>query len=384
MKRRAFCKKLAAICLVGLLFAAPLALLLNGGFRALSQSSNPDPFDRVERTLARRLPGMNRLRRLRVSLSYAGGSKEQNGVFISSDGALMLDVQPADQKLATDNMLAMIDFAEEHQRPTYAMLIPTACAILQSKVPYAEVAPLYDQRQLIDDVYRRMAGRVTAIDVYPTLFNHQDDYIYYNTENNLTGLGGYYVYSTAAKRLGQVRVRGLEEFEVKHLDHAYYGDLYQLSPYREVKPDRVSAYSFSKFWRTYTVTKLDADGSSRRYYTLYPEYRAQLGGTMEVLLGGRAPITDIEIGSSDSANNYNQRLLVFGDRSVLSYLPFLMVTYERVTVVDTSLATPELLAQVDVSQYNQVLFSYLVDSFAGADQLSMLERLPKPDGGDSP
>ena len=98
---------------------------------------------------------------------------------------------------------------------------------------------------------------------------------------------------------------------------------------------------------------------------------------MEVLFGGEAPITDIQVKSGDSANNYNQTLLIFGDQSVYSYLPFLLASYERVTVVDTRLATREQLSLLEVSQYSQVLFSYLADQFLNQDQTSLLQALPR-------
>ena len=306
-----------------------------------------------------------------------GGNKEQNGVFISQD-SLMLDVQPKDEQAENANTLMMLDFAEDYQRASYVMLIPTACAVQQSKVPYPEVALLYDQKALIDDVYRRVSGHVNAIGVYPILFSHQDEYIYYRTDNTLTGLGGYYLYTVAARTLG-LKVREIDQFDVKHIDYNYYGDLYRLSPYREVKADRVSEYVFSKFQRNYTVTHYDQNGV-RRYFTLYPEFRRELGGTMDVLLGGMSPVMDITINSKNV--QYNQ-LLIFTDRSVQSYLPFLLIHYGRVTVVDTSQVTPAMLSTIDVSQYTQVLFSYMVDTFIGSDELTKLYKLPaltKEDG----
>ena len=40
-------------------------------------------------------------------------------------------------------------------------------------------------------------------------------------------------------------------------------------------------------------------------------------------------------------------MLIFGDRSVQSYLPFLLIYYEQVTFVDTATATPELLQSLN-------------------------------------
>ena len=101
---------------------------------------------------------------------------------------------------------------------------------------------------------------------------------------------------------------------------------------------------------------------------------------MDVLLGGMSPVMDITINSKNV--QYNQ-LLIFTDRSVQSYLPFLLIHYGRVTVVDTSQVTPAMLSTIDVSQYTQVLFSYMVDTFIGSDELTKLYKLPaltKEDG----
>lgn len=374
-------KRLTGLIFLALFLCAVIFLLSRGGFRALCQTAvSPDAsFQKIEQTVAQYLPGNAFLRRLQISLKYAGGNKEQNGVFITGD-TLMYDVQPKNQSTINRNTLAMIDFAEDYQRPSYAMLIPTACAVQQSKVPYAYDALLYNQKQMIDDVYRRISGHVSAIDsVYPTLRNHQDEYIYYRTENNLTGLGGYYVYSAAAKKLN-LKQKGIEDFEADHLDYQFYGDLYQISPYREVSPDRVSAYSYAKTSYSYTVTHIDAEGA-RRYFTLYPRHRAELEGTMGVLLGGLSPIVDISVDNLPSSALNSRQLLVFGDRTALSYLPFLLAHYARITFVNTMTVQPEMLRNFDVSAFNQVLFAFSVDSFVEGDRLSALSGLPAPAQG---
>ncbi len=359
--------------IVGFLFllvliAVPVFLLSVSAFSEVDLSAETY-LEKTEKSVAERFPVSESLRRLQVSLRYLGGNQEQNGVFISGD-TLMLNVQPPkDLKDANTNMQAIKGFVRNFECPSYLMLIPTASAIQQKKVPhYAEI---YDQKAFIDEAYRRLSGLVNAIDVYPTLFSHQDEYLYYRTDNTITGLGGYYVYTAVSKKMGDWRVRGLEEFDVDHMDYNYYGDLYKRSPYREITPDRVSAYIFSKYRRYYIVTHYDADGS-RRYYTLYPSWKKQLGGTMDVLLGGMSPVIDISVTNSQQGS----RLLLFTDRSVQSYLPFLLINYGRVTIVDTEKATAEQLKNISVKNYNQVLFAYSVDSFVLSSQLSTLSALP--------
>ena len=185
-------------------------------------------------------------------------------------------------------------------------------------------------------------------------------------------MGGYYIYTAAAKNLLRSNPRGLDQYEVEHLDYNYYGDLYALSPYREVSADRVSVYSYvSRYQRDYIVTHYDASGI-RRYYTLYPRFRAELDDSMGVVLGGMSPVIDISIIGSTTNS---KRLLLFGDRSVQGYLPFLLAHYERVTVVDTTQAAPEQLDRINLSDYSQVLFAWSVDHYVTADQLSLLDSL---------
>ena len=365
-------KKISGLVFLLLLLAGLGALLYDGGAAAMRQAlSSKEPFQQLENVVKDRFPLSETLRHLQVSLNYMSGLKEQNGVFISKD-ALMLDVQPKDQQTINENTQAMLRFSQAYDRASYVMLIPTACAVQQYKVPYNATAPLYNQKQqLIDDVYRQLSGHLTSIDVYPVLHNHQEEYLYYRTDSSPTGLGGYYIYTVAAQKLG-LTPRGLGEFDVKHLDYEHYGDLYDLSPYREVEPDRISAYLFSKNWRGYAVTHSDKDGQ-RTYYSLYPEFRKELGDTKDILLGGDSPRIDIDI----SNPQYTKQLLIFGDDSFQSYLPFLLIHYEKVTFINTTKASAQQIEALDVSEYNQILFAYSVDHFVTEPVLSVLEGLLK-------
>lgn len=362
-------KKLTGLLFLIMLLAIPCYLLLHGGFQGMGNALRQQS---VESVLESRFPGADALQRLRIAMKYIGGSKEQNGVFIADD-MLMLNVTPSGQDIIDSNITRVIELSLRFERPVYLMLIPTSSAIQQSKVPYNNFAPRYDQRALIDAVYRRMAGNLSVIDVYPTLFNHQNEYIYYRTDNAPTSMGGYYIYTVAAKKLGFAS-RGIEQFDAAHIDYNYHGDLYDLAPYNAVTPDRVTTYVFSRSRRGYTMTHYDAPDVSRRYYTLYPEFRQKLGNSMDVVLGGVSPIVDIEVENSQ----YNKQLLIFGDHTMQSYLPFLLVHYSRVTFVETAQVTPELLTKINPKDYSQILFAYSVDRFVSGEQLTALGRFAVP------
>lgn len=362
-------KRFTGLLFLLMLTAVPVWLLFTGGYRNFREELRNQSMERV---LAEHFPGADTLQRLQIAMKYVGGSKEQNNVFIADD-MLMLNVKPSGQDVIDSNITRVIELSLRFDRSVYLMLIPTASAIQQSKAPYNNIAPRYDQRALIDAVYRRMAGNLTVIDVYPTLFNHQNEYIYYRTENAPTGMGGYYIYTVAAKKLG-FSPRGIEQFDAAHIDYNYHGGLYNLAPSNAVTPDRVTTYSFSRSRRGYTMTHYDGPEISRRYYTLYPSFRQQLGTSMDVVLGGVSPIVDIEVENSQ----HNKQLLIFGDHTMQSYLPFLLVHYGRVTFVETAQVTSELLTKINPNDYAQILFAYSVDRFVSGEQLTALGRFAVP------
>ena len=366
-------KRISALIMLSLIFLVPIFSF----FSAVQKweylpSWEELPFhtqgvSAVESFFHENMPGKTFLDQLALNLKLWAGQVEQDNIFILDD-MLLENIQPPVDAYVNDNTQGILHFVEQKQIPTYTMLIPTACAIKQQEVP--EFAPLYNQKSFIESVYNQLMGRVTTVDVYPTLFDNSDGYIYYKTHSNLTGLGGYYLYTVLGKRLG-ISIRGLDKYEIEHVNHNFYGDIYERSPYKQVPADIITLYRFSQNRREYQVTHY-TDNDQRTYYTLYPQFTADLGDPMDVYFGGRSPIIDIHVSSS-----YTGKLLLFGDDTVISYLPFLLVEYQQITVVDLSSISDEMLSTLDISQYDQVLFGYSVDTYMHSSEISRIEQLIK-------
>ena len=119
-----------------------------------------------------------------------------------------------------------------------------------------------------------------------------------------------------------------------------------------------------------SYTHLYAPGEARTYYTLFPEFTAQLSGYKggnDLILGGLSPV--ITLKSSTSSDN---SLVIFADETVLSYIPFLLVHYSDIAIIDVEPATPEDLAAVKLEDYNQVLIGVSVDTFMHEDMHCLL------------
>lgn len=320
----------------------------------------------LEEAACENMPGHSMLHKLAVDARLFGGSAEIDGILVG-DTMLMKNVQPPDDEIATKNKQSIIDLASFQEHPTYVMLLPTACAIKQQELP--EYINLFNQRSYIDSVYTEMSGSVSVVDTYLKLLSGMEEYIYYRTTDNLTAKGGYLVYEQLGMRLGISPLRTLDQFDIDYSDDYFYGELYEQLPVDRIQPDRVLLYRFSKYRREYQVTHYD-HGEARTYYTLFPEFTARLSGYKggnDLILGGLSPV--ITLKSSTSSDN---SLVIFADETVLSYIPFLLVHYSDIAIIDVEHATPEDLAAVKLENYNQVLIGVSVDTFMHEDMHTVL------------
>ena len=296
-----------------------------------------------------------------------GGLVERNDVFYSEEG-LIEDFQPEDPYAAsTVNTREIIHFSESNSCPVALVLIPTARAVKQEQVPAFLVDKGFNQKTFIDDSYRGMAGYVTTVDAYAALLPHRNEYIYYRTDTNPTAYGGYLIYQELARRLRFTPV-GMEELRQEHLEHNYLGNLYDRWGYGGVEPDILTAYRLQEDVG-YRVTH--RGGRPRSYFTLYPQYKLQSQDPYALYLGGISPWIDLET----SGLRRDDSLLVFGDRATVSYLPLLTSHYQSITFIDLSQITTTQLEDLDLSQYDQVLFSYSVDTYVTDDSLQKLAVL---------
>ena len=83
---------------------------------------------------------------------------------------------------------------------------------------------MLDQRELISYVYECLEGDVVSVDVYDTLRNLKDEYIYYRTDHHWTQLGAYYAYTAFCEAAGFDAVP-LEQFQTGRYD-TFLGSMY--------------------------------------------------------------------------------------------------------------------------------------------------------------
>lgn len=364
-------KRGIALFLVAVLAVSGVLALLSGqgfpipSFVALSSGSFSAG---TESFLSENLPGRDQLSQLAVRLLYLSGRREFDGIFIGEDGSLLKNIEPPETDTTAASAEAIGNFISDHRAGACVMLIPTAVIIKQQEISAAAAGRLYNQRHMISEVYANLSGKAVTVDIYQSLFAHRSEYIYYNTEENLTALGGYYVYSEYASAL-KLRGRPISDFNVAYAAHGFKGSLASGALKEYANGDFISLYAYTQYNREYTVTHTAADGTRTVQESLYDRQTAWNDPT-DILLGGLTPITEIETNGP-----YEEWLLVFGDKTAKSWLPFLANHYAHITLVDLDTATDDMLAAIRVSDYQQILFAYSADTFlngAGLDRLTLL------------
>ncbi len=310
----------------------------------------------LEQALAQNLPFSEQLSELSVQIKSKGGAREFGNIFIGDD-ILVEDIGYPNEVTMNQNIASLLEFCETSRIPTYVMLLPTKCAIKQNEIPQA--APLFNQKQFIEQTYNSLLGKATVVDVYPALFSKFEEDLYYKTAPDLTALGGYTVYEVLAQRLDNIPKRQ-EDFDIQYITHDYYGETYQRSEWKKVSPDVIAVYRYQKNSRNYMVTHNEEYRYS--YDSLYPEQLLELGDPKKILLGGNTG--DITIRSNLKNEN---TLLIVGDDSIFPAIPFLAAHYSQIRLIDPQEMSREELEQIDCSSYQRLLISYSVDTFIHDD-----------------
>lgn len=297
------------------------------------------------------------LQNLNLTLRSAAGPVEQNGILLTPEGLVHRFIPTTDTAVHRKNTQDILRFSQRTTPTTAVLILPTASAIYQEKLPPFAAETLMNQRAFIEETGRIFSGKAMAIDIYPTLYGARKNYLYSRTDKDLTTRGGFVVYETLARRLG-FSPKQERMFNLRFLQTPYYGDLYQDWGYGGVEGDTVTIYRYTGDDSLFTVHHW-LRYEEKIYHTLYPEEATVSGDPQSILLGGQSPIITI---TNAMAGN-GGKLLIFGDSNVMTFLPFLAYHYSQVTFADPTLLTDSELAGIDPNSYSQVLFSFSLESY---------------------
>lgn len=363
-------KKIAAALIIAMIFIPGIAALIN----TVSSGSFPSEgtaAEKIESALSENMPFRNSFSDLMDSIRYFSGVRHFDDIYIGSDGSLLKDIEKPTTRTFSAAKNYILGFAQKSSSKPYFMLIPTSSAILRHEIDDYAIDDFYNQRNMINRMYSEFEGKVRTADIYQTLYDRRGEYIYYHTENIPTCLGGYYIYGELCSRLG-IEQNTLDSFSVVYSAHGFYGELASdfFRPY--ASPDFVSLYEYIGEERRIIVEHRYSEKSSSCSESLFVYDESFFEDKTDMILGGISPVMEITSAESEGERS---SILIFGDESAKSWLPFLVSNYGRITFVDLNSASEEILSPIIAGEYDQVLFAYSTDTFTKGIDFEKLEYI---------
>lgn len=221
----------------------------------------------------------------------------------------------------------------------YNMLIPTQ---LEFKEPlYANIQD--KQKNTIDYIYKNAPERVIPVNVYLSLSEHCDEYIYYRTDHHWTARGAYYGYSAfmdvmrdtlddSSQKTIFTPVE-MKDFK-KHEEKNFLGYLYRQakSPELEKKPDTIEWYDLNEDGNITIRDEYYKDGESVQYDSVIfaKDDEGKYRNEYSLFLGGDQPLIEMTNNSIPDGRT----LIIIKDSYCNCFAPWVIQNFHKVIMID--------------------------------------------------
>lgn len=233
-------------------------------------------------------------------------------------------------------------FAEKMPKQVrmYSLVAPTQVGLTDRE--YSEFSDPQDKA--IAYLYSLLDQRYQPVDVFSSLYQRREDYIYFRSDHHWTQLGAYY----AAREFAAVAGTGFKELTEyqKHSFEGFLGYLYSNNQVEKVaqNPDRLDAYVIPNQNLEITNFYYQQDGSLSSYeQPLINLEMAKDTATYGIFLGGDFPIIVYENPQPKSG----RRLLVVKDSYANSFVPWIASEFDKIVVIDPRFYKENIFALVE-------------------------------------
>ncbi len=361
-------KKFASFMIIAMILFLSVSTVINI-FSAENLPSEGTLFEKTEAAFSENIPFREELSNLMDGIRYFSGVRHFGDIYIGSGGSLLKEIERPTSRIYSAAKNYILSFAEKNQLKPYFMLVPTSVAVLQQEIDSFALQDILNQRNMINRMYSEFDSNVRTTDIFQTLYDHRDEYIYYHTEDIPTSLGGYYIYGELCSRLG-IEQNTMEKFAASYVARDFYGSLATdfLKPY--ASPDFISLYEYVGENKQIIIERKFSDGTFRMSENIFVRNENMFTDKTDMIFGGIPHVMEI---TSAESQGERTSILIFGDKSAKSWLPFLVSNYGRITFVDLDSSSEELLSAISAKDYDQILFAYSTAAFSKGVNFEKLE-----------
>lgn len=289
---------------------------------------------------------------VKSSTEIITGKKENNNVYLADDKYLIAKFNSPEKEDLNEKLKAINTFSNENKKLSkYIMLVPNKVKVLEDKLP--EYAPVDDQLEVINKFYSALDKHIKTINVFDTLIENKDKYIYYKTDHHWTTEGAYYAYLEFCKSSG-ITAKDASCYNVKNVTNKFYGTLYSRAGVTNVDSDTINVY-FTENHEDLLVNYIE---EKKKSVSLYNSKSLKTKDKYSSFLGGNHPIIKIST-MSDNA----KKLLVIKDSYANCFIPFLTSHFSDIIVVDLRYYSYDVNTLIKDYNITDVLMLYNTNTF---------------------
>ena len=254
----------------------------------------------------------------------------------------------SDEARATTYAETLNGFADKLNGITvYDMVIPNHTEMgLPQRLKDSD-APSTSQAENIKSIYSKLSDKVTPINAYNYLADHNDEYIYFGSDHHWSGLGAYYAYSAFAKT-NDLPVLSLDDCTEQQIE-GFTGTFSNTAS--GLDTDTVHYWEFP-----YEVTMdiTDESDNLNTYTSPYYQYAEAGSLTYGVFIMGDHPLTVLKSASENAEEG--KKIAVIKESYGNAFVPYLTYNYEEVHVIDFRTFGDNLVSYCQQNGIDEVLF----------------------------
>ena len=285
-----------------------------------------------------------------TTVKRAAGFQEVSGVYLGKSGYYITKTtqEDIDQKQYLQNLRYVEYLGKTCGKTASTILVPSPGTILKDKIP--NHAPFYDADAMYHEA-ETVLKMAKNIDVRSELKEYaKQNQVYYCTDHHWTLLGAYAAYS-AYSDTNQMLKHTYGYFAVKKITEDFLGTSY--SKVMPVNAKKDMMYAATNVPQA-TVLYDGVEGNSIydvEKLTQKDKYAYFFGGNY-----GEAVITMNE--------EPKKKLLVVKDSYANCFVPFLMESFDQITMIDLRYYKKSVQKLLQENNYEQVLVLYEMSNFA--------------------
>lgn len=268
--------------------------------------------------------------------------KENNGIVYGKNDYMFDKQIIINNEILENNIEAIKKFSNNYDAEF--MGVPYSSSVLKEYLPYK--TEFIDEISIIDKI-NKYIGMDRSINIYETLLDNKEKYIYYKTDHHWTSYGAYLAYQEfcVKNKLKAIDINLLKENKVENFLGTYYSKSKKLN----AKTDMLSYYQMDNL-------RMEID--KQKFNSIYNSDILKTRDKYSVFLNGNNPITKI----INSDKNASGSILIIKDSFANSITPFIANNYKETTIIDLRQFNYKMSEYMDGKNFDNILLVYSFNS----------------------